>query len=49
MKRSDLATRFRNRPRDDNKKAFRKQKNFVIDSTKRREIRFRKIRFMKDN
>ena len=28
MKRSELATKFRNRPTDDNKKAFKKQKNF---------------------
>ena len=28
MKRSKLAIKFSNRPTDDNKKAFRKQKNF---------------------
>ena len=38
MKRSELATKFRNRPTDDNKMAFKTHtKKIVIDFTKKRD------------
>ena len=43
MKRSELATKYRTRPTEENKQAFKKQKTFVTDYTRKKEKSIMKI------
>ena len=43
MKRSELAAKYRTRLTEENKKAFKKQKPFVIDYTRKKEKSIMKI------
>ena len=43
MKRSDLATKYHSRPTEENKKSFKKQRNFVVDYTRKKAKSFMKM------